>query len=169
MYGSPYYVEGLKKGWGLPKKKSLEKAVAMQKEVCDLAISMQMKITDYMKTGLGEAEAEKEKPSASPKPKPKSSAGRKKRVQADQTSMVSSSSSSGASSSGASSSVSGSGLPMYIPKGPVAYAEAEDDPIIITAAQISTLTLRANPTGGWMDDEGKHYRKSASGVILGDL
>jgi len=169
MYGSPYYVEGLKKGWGSPKKRAMEKAVAMQKEVCDLAISMQMKITDYMKTGLGEAEAEKDKPSASPKPKPKSSAGRKKRVQADQTSMVSSSSSSGASSSGASSSVSGSRLPMYIPKGPVAYAEAEDDPIIIAATQISTLTLRANPAGGWMDDEGKHYRKSASGLILGDL
>ncbi len=58
---------------------------------------------------------------------------------------------------------------MYIPKGPVAYAEAEDDPIIITAAQISTLQLHATlKADTWVDAEGKHYRRLASGIILCD-
>ncbi len=179
MYGSPYYVEGLKKGWGVPKKKSLEKAMAMQKEVLDLAISMQMKITDYIKPESasespvheifeGKPEAKEGKPEAKGvKTKAKGKPGPKKRVQADQTSLSSSSSSSaslGASSSSGSSFISYA-PPMYIPKGHVAYAEAEDDPIIVTAAQISTLILRASPTGGWVDEDGKHYRKLDSGII----
>lgn len=159
MYGSPYYVEGLKKGWKAPKKAALEKAAAMQKEVLDLAVSMQMKITDYIKTDHVEPPAPQ-----SPK-KARAKSGPKKRVQADQTST---SSSSGASSAITSSTASSSRSthPMYIPKGPVPYAEAEDDPIIITVAQISTLILHATATADtWVDTEGKHYRKCANGLI----
>lgn len=163
MYGSPYYVEGLKKGWGAPKKQALEKAVAMQKEVFDLAVSMQMKITDYIKTSTpptsDETEAESQPSPKKTKAKP---AAKKKRVQGDQTSTSSSRSS--ASSSG--SAASNAGQPMYIPKGPVAYAEAEDDPIIITAAQISTLQLQETAKADtWVDAKGKHYRRLASGII----
>ncbi len=172
MYGSPYYAEGLKKGWGAPKKQALEKAAAMQKEVCDLAVSMQMKITDFIKTSMTLAEeAGHEKPEASPTEgssspkKTKAKSGpKKKRVQGDQTSTSSSASSTNSSNS--SGTACKAGPPMYIPKGPVAYAEAEDDPIIITAAQISTLQLQATPKADtWVDTEGKHYRRLASGII----
>jgi hypothetical protein len=193
MYGSPYYEAGLKKGWGVPKKHDLEKAVAMQKAIQDLALAMQMKITDYMKNPDTTATAE---PTELKKEKAKGSAkrsakpGRKKCVQADGSSTLSSksSSSSALSSLTSVSSVSASGrgstvgLPMYIPKGPVPYAEAEDDPIVITLDKISTLILYECADKGtgagtgsdidadtqeetWIDDEGQHYRKSANGII----
>jgi hypothetical protein len=167
MYGSPYYAEGLKKGWGAPKKQALEKAVAMQKEVYDLAVSMQMKITDFIKMNTSSTHQEETEVLPSPKKEKAKASPKKKRVQGDQTSTRSSGSST--SSSGSSGSASKGGLSMYIPKGPVAYAEAEDDPIIITAAQISTLQLQATPKADtWVDAEGKHYRKMASGIILCD-
>jgi len=164
MYGSPYYAEGLKKGWLAPKKQALEKAVAMQKEVYDLAVSMQMKITDFIKTSTNTAGEEAEaNVQHSPKKKKSKPAAKKKRVQGDQTST----SSSGSSASSSDSSADKASQPMYIPKGPVAYAEAEDDPIIITAAQISTLQLQATPKADtWVDAEGKHYRRMASGLIV---
>lgn len=184
MYGSPYYEAGLKKGWGVPKKQDLEKAVAMQKAVQDLALAMQMKITDYMKspdtttpTESEEIKKEKEKGSAKQKAKPRQS---KKCVQADGSSTLSSksSSSSALSSLTSLSSVSASGrgstagLPMYIPKGPVPYAEAEDDPIVITLDKISTLVLYEctdkEVVDSWVDDEGQHYRRMASGLIIED-
>jgi hypothetical protein len=188
MYGSPYYEAGLKKGWGVPKKHDLEKAVAMQKAVQDLALAMQMKITDYMKspdttTTAEPMETKKEKAKAKGSAKP----GRKKCVQADGSSTLSSKSSSSSSSSALSSltsvsSVSASGrgstagLPMYIPKGPVPYAEAEDDPIVITLDKISTLILyecadkgldadECSETKIWVDEEGQHYMKKRNGII----
>ncbi len=179
MYGSPYYEAGLKKGWGVPKKSDLEKAVAMQKAVQDLALAMQMKITDYMKTPDTTTAAE---PTESKKVKAKQSkGGRKKCVQADGSSTLSSksSSSSALSSLTSVSSVSASGrgsttgLPMYIPKGPVPYAELEDDPIVITLDKISTLILYECADKGadadadsWVDDEGQHYRKCRDGRII---
>jgi hypothetical protein len=182
MYGSPYYEAGLKKGWGVPKKHDLEKAVAMQKAVQDLALAMQMKITDYMKTpdtttAAEPTELKKEKAKGSAKRPPKS--GRKKCIQADGSSTLSSnsSSSSALSSLTSVSSVSASGrgpavgLPMYIPKGPVAYAEAEDDPIVITLDKISTIILyectdKGADADSWVDDDGQHYRKSPNGQII---
>jgi len=168
MYGSSYYAEGLKKGWRAPKRGVLEKAVAIQKEVLDLAVSMQMKITDYIKTENTEptpeqAPAKKEKDAVV---KPRARANPKKRVQADQTSTSSSSARSAASTVSGSSASSSSAQPMYIPKGPVAYAEAEDDPIIITAAQISTLIIHMTTADNWVDAEGQHYRKTVSGLIV---
>lgn len=162
MYGSPYYAEGLKKGWLAPKKQALEKAIAMQKEVYDLAVSMQMKITNFIKTSTNSASKETEVQPSPKKTRPKPAA-KNKRVQGDQTST----SSSRSSASSSDSSAGKASQPMYIPKGPVTYAEAEDDPIIITAAQISTLQLQATPKADtWVDTEGKHYRKLASGLII---
>ncbi len=177
MYGSPYYEAGLKKGWGVPKKQDLEKASAMQKAVQDLALAMQMKITDYMKTDMP-AEKTSETPPVKSKKGPKKG---KKCVQADGISTLSSTSSSStlssltstASASASSSSVaSAKALPMYIPKGSVPYAEAEDDPIVIPLEKISTLILyecadkvAGTGSGSWVDDEGQHYRKCADGLI----
>jgi len=185
MYGSPYYEAGLKKGWGVPKKHDLEKAVAMQKAIQDLALAMQMKITDYMKTPDTTSTAEPTEPKKE-KAKAKAKPGRKKCVQADGSSTLSSksSSSSALSSLTSVSSVSASGrggttgLPMYIPKGPVPYAEAEDDPIVITLDKISTLILYESTdkcardgvgagagAHSWVDDDGQHYRKCPDGRI----
>ena len=169
MYGSAYYAEGLKKGWKAPKKAALEKAAAMQKEVLDLAVSMQMKITDYIKTD--HVEGAPPQPQPPPQKKEKAKASPKKRAQADQTSTASSSGGSSAGSSGSlpRSASSQSIHPMYIPKGPISYAEAEDDPIVITAAQITTVQLHATPASDtWIDAEGNHYRKCADGRILCD-
>lgn len=176
MYGSPYYEAGLKKGWGVPKKHDLEKAVAMQKAVQDLALAMQMKITDYMKSPDTTAATEPTEPK---KEKAKrSKRGGKKCVQADGSSTLSSKSSSSSalssltSVSAASASACGfKGLPMYIPKGTVPYAEAEDDPIVITLDKISTLILyectdKGKDAESWVDDDSQHYRKSADGRII---
>ena len=187
MYGSPYYEAGLKKGWGVPKKQDLEKASAMQKAVQDLALAMQMKITDYMKNPDMPAEKTSETPPVKSKKGPKKG---KKCVQADGISTLSSMSSSStlssltstasASSSSSFSVASAKALPMYIPKGSVPYAEAEDDPIVISLEKISTLILYEcadkgsgasagaeadAEAGSWVDDEGQHYRKCADGLI----
>ncbi len=179
MYGSPYYEAGLKKGWGVPKKQDLEKASAMQKAVQDLALAMQMKITDYMKTDMP-AEKTSETPPVKSKKGPKKG---KKCVQADGISTLSSMSSSSTLSSLTStasassfSAASAKALPMYIPKGSVPYAEAEDDPIVIPLEKISTLILYEcadkgsgasadAEAGSWVDTEGQHYRKCADGLI----
>jgi hypothetical protein len=143
MYGSPYYEAGLKKGWGVPKKADLEKAQDMQKAVLDLVDMMQTKITDYMKKDLAEFIA----------PSPPPAALKKKRVQSDQ------------SSTGSSTVSTSSVRSMYVPKGPVEYAEAEDEPIIIDDACITVLVLKENPKGGWVDEAGNHYKKTGGGLI----